>query len=162
MQIERINLDTDLPLVQDVIQRSFSQTPDSNIDDWFSINEMVNSIQSKCGICLKATNGNGIIGIIHAQTENPINGREGKEKWAITNISVIPGETGKGVGSQLLRKIEEEVGILNVIKMFVHTNEGDDKVIHFYKKNGYQDAGSIRDYYYDGSAVFLIKYLSQS
>jgi len=159
MQIQRINLDTDLPLVQDVIQRSFSQTSDSNIDDWFSINEMVNSIQSKRGICLKALDGKEIVGIIHAQTENPINGREGKEKWIITNISVIPNKTRKGVGTSLLQKLEEEAILHNVLKMFVHTNLGDNKVIHFYKKNGYEDAGKIKDYYYNGSAVFLIKYL---
>lgn len=33
-------------------------------------------------------------------------------------------------------------------------------MIYFYQKNGYEEAGTIRECYYEGSAVFLLKYLT--
>ena len=45
--------------------------------------------------------------------------------------------------------------------MFVFTNKEDKKVINFYKKNGYKDAGWVKDYQYgkNNSAIFLLKYI---
>ena len=45
--------------------------------------------------------------------------------------------------------------------MFTYTNKTDEKVINFYRKNGYEDAGWIKDYQYgkDNSAAFLLKSL---
>ncbi len=45
--------------------------------------------------------------------------------------------------------------------MFTFTNKEDERVINFYRKNGYEDAGWVKDYQYgkNNSAVFLLKYL---
>lgn len=121
---------------------------------------MVESIKKGRGVCLKAVGDDSkILGMIHAMQENTINGREGAEKWVITSLAVSPNETGKGIGGRLLKLIESEANNQGVKKMFTHTNLEDNRVIHFYEKNGYKLAGEIKDYYYDGSAVFLIKYL---
>ena len=112
---------------------------------------------------MKATDENGeVVGIIHAQQENPVYGREGTEKWVITNIAVVSPASGKGVGSQLLEAIEAEIKKRGGVKLFVHTNVGDNRVIRFYYKNGYKNAGTILDYYYAGSAVFLLKSLGKT
>lgn len=160
MTIKSIDINKDTAKIREVVKLAFSSTPDSNLDDWFSFDEMTETIKRKGGICLKAINSEGkIIGLIHAQQENPINGREGKEKWVITNIAVIPEVTGQGIGGSLLSAIEAEAKKHGAKKMYVHTNKGDEQVIKFYKKYGYQDAGWIKDYYYAGSAIFFIKYL---
>jgi len=99
--------------------------------------------------------------MIYAQQENPINGKEGLDKWVIVIAAVKAGVTGSGIGSGLLKTMEEHAREQKASKMFVYTNKDDDKVIHFYQKNGYEDAGWIRDYQYGrgNSAVFLLKYL---
>lgn len=163
MNISSIDINKDVSLVERVVREAFSSTPDSDLSDWFSFPEMVEGIKKDRGICLKAVDEMGsIAGIIHAQQENPINGREGIEKWVITNTAVIPSASGKGVGSKLLEAIESEVKKRGAKKIFVHTNVGDERVIRFYQKNGYQEAGSIQNYYYAGSATFLLKSLGET
>ncbi len=163
MIISPINVNKDIPLIEQVVREAFSSTPDSNLSDWFSFPEMAESIRKDQGICLKAVDERGpIIGIIHAQQENPINGKEGTEKWVITNTAVIPPASGKGVGSKLLEAIELEAQKHGAKKIFVHTNINDKRVIHFYQKNGYQEAGSIQNYYYAGPAIFLLKFLGET
>lgn len=163
MIIAPIDVSKDIPFVEQVVREAFSSTPDSDLGDWFSFSEMIESIKEGRGVCLKAVDDKGeIVGIIHAQQENPINGREGMEKWVITNTAVTSSASGKGIGSKLLEAIESEAKKRGAKKIFVHTNVGDERVIRFYQKNGYQEAGSIQDYYYAGSAMFLLKSLGKS
>jgi len=146
-----------------VAQKAFLVTPDSDLSNWFSFHEMVNTINENHGLCLKAISDNGsIVGMTYAQQESLINGKEGKEKWVIVIVAVDPNNSGQGIGSLLLKELEKIVSQRGVTKMFVYTNKGDDKVINFYKKNNYEDAGWIRDYQYGkgNSAVFLLKHLA--
>lgn len=80
-QIHPINPQQDIEEATNVITGAFSETPDSDISDWFSVTEMVDTINKNRGVCLKAVENNQIIGVVHVQAENPINGREGTEKW---------------------------------------------------------------------------------
>jgi ribosomal protein S18 acetylase RimI-like enzyme len=119
-------------------------------------------IEERRGICIKATDDLGqIVGMVYAQQENPINGKEGLEKWVIVIAAVKPDQTGSGVGTGLLKAIEEHAKNRGATKMFVYTNKDDEEVVHFYQKNNYEDAGWIKNYQYgkDNSAVFLLKYL---
>jgi len=76
-------------------------------------------------------------------------------------IAVNPDSASRGIGAALLNEIEQQASGKGAIKMFVYTNKGDERVVGFYQKNGYSDAGWVRDYQYgeNNSAVFLIKYL---
>jgi ribosomal protein S18 acetylase RimI-like enzyme len=160
MKFVQIKKTDPLSPIKNVITSAFSQTPDSNINDWFSLEQMFKTIKNNTGIGLKSINAQGeITGIIHAMQENPINGREGTEKWVITNLAVTPNQTGKGIGTRLISELEEKLKNKQVKKIFVHTNLEDSRVIHFYERNGYKKAGQIKNYYYDGSAVFLLKEL---
>lgn len=159
MEIVPIDLKKDLQDVVEVVTRGFSDTPDSKLSDWFSFEEMAASIEKGNGVCLKYVEDGQIIGMVHAQEESPIHGREGREKWVITCIAVTPENKGKGVGSKLLLVIEAEARKHGAIKLFVHTNKNDERVIRFYLKNGYRTAGTINNYYYDGSAIFFLKSL---
>lgn len=151
---------SDFELSFNVAKNAFSFTSDSNLNDWFSFEEMVNNIKNKRGVCLISFDEEDD-GMIYAQQESPVNGKEGLEKWVIIITGTDPNRTGKGIGSFLLESLVKEIKLLGCKKLFVFTNKGDDKVINFYKKNGFVDAGWIKDYQYgeDNSAVFLLKYL---
>lgn len=162
MNFSPISIPKDLEAIIKVAESSFSSTPDSSLEEWFSFDQMEKYMKEDRGMCIKAVSDEGeIVGMIYAQQENPINGKEGLDKWVIVIASVKAGVTGSGVGSGLLREMEKYVKKCGASKMFVYTNKDDEKVLHFYQKNGYEDAGWIRDYQYGqgNSAVFLLKYL---
>lgn len=162
MDIKKANFPNDLPLIRSVAENAFSTTSDSSLEQWFSFDEMQKIISENRGICLKAVDANDtIIGMIFAQQESPINGLESKEKWVIVIAAIITSMMAKGIGSNLLNSLEVEVRKFSAKKLFVYTNKDDERVIDFYKKNGYENAGWIRDYQYGigNSAVFLLKYL---
>ena len=162
MKILEIDLEKDLIAVETVAQKSFSVTPDAALDEWFDFGYMAKMIKEGRGLCLKAeADNNDIAGMIFALQESPINGKEGVEKWVIIIAAVDPKYTDQGVGSLLLQKLEAMAKARGVKKMLTYTNKDDTKVINFYRKNGYEDAGWIKDYQYgkDNSAAFLLKYL---
>ena len=162
MKIVIADLPNDAEQLRIVADKAFQSTPDSSIDTWFSFVEMEDLIKRERGICLKAvTESGGIIGMIVAHQESPINGKESEEKWVISLEAVLPENSGQGVGSALLTELEAKVRSKGATKLFTYTNKDDEKVINFYKNNGFEDAGWIRDYQYGqgNSAVFLLKYL---
>ncbi|OGM24599.1 hypothetical protein A2962_01425 [Candidatus Woesebacteria bacterium RIFCSPLOWO2_01_FULL_39_61] len=162
MRTELFNVNQDIEPIEAIARKAFSATPDSSVEQWFSFTEMVKAIHEEKGACVLAlSDDNEILGMTYAQQENPINGNEGIEKWVIVIAAVNPEHAGKGVGSKILGKLEEYAHSKGARKMFVYTNKGDDGVVNFYKKNGYEDAGWIKDYQYGkgNSAVFLLKYL---
>lgn len=162
VRIELVHTNQDLKPIENVAQKAFSSTPDSSLDEWFSFEEMSKMIKEERGVCVIAiSDDNTVLGMTYAQQESPINSKEGLEKWVIVIAAVDPNVSGKGIGSELLKEIENHARNKSAVKMFVFTNKGDENVINFYKKNGYKDAGWIQDYQYgkDNSAVFLLKYL---
>ncbi len=162
MHIRDLNLPLELTTARQIAEKAFSTTPDASLDDWFSFPEMEKYLIEKRGKCLIAVDDSQKpLGMIYAQQENPINGPEGLDKWVIILAAVVPEATGKKIGEQLLQQLEKTVKDTGATKMFVFTNKDDDRVIHFYQKNGYENAGWIRDYQYGkgNSAIFLLKYL---
>lgn len=162
MNIKLATTKQDLNLVESVITKAFSSTPDSDLNDWLSFSYMHARIKEGSGRCLLMIDSNSSpIGAIYAQAENLINGKEGSEKWVIIALGVDPKHTGKGVGTSLITELENVLRNNNVKKLFTFTNKDDAEVINFYLKNGYSDAGWVKDYQYgeNNSAVFLLKYL---
>jgi ribosomal protein S18 acetylase RimI-like enzyme len=152
----------DIPELQKVAESSFSSSPDSLLEEWFSFDQMEKYIEEGRGYCTQAVSDDGeIVGMVYAQQENPINGKEGLDKWVIVIVAVKIGVMNIGIGSALLKEMEQYVKARGASKLFVYTNKEDEKVVHFYHKNGYEDAGWIKDYQYGkgNSAVFLLKYL---
>ena len=162
MKIESIKVPQDLQEVISVTEDAFSDGSDSSLSNWLSFEEIEKQISDGRGICLKAIDENGkILGVTYAEQERPSNGREGLEKWVVILAAVLKSESGKGIGTHLLSSLEETIRSLSGIKIFIFTNEEDEQVINFYKKNGYKAAGRIEDYQYGkgNSAIFLLKYL---
>jgi ribosomal protein S18 acetylase RimI-like enzyme len=163
MKKDLLKNNEDTTTIENLAQKAFGESPDSDISNWFSFDEMMKTIESQRGVCVLANAEDGkLLGFVYAQQESPINGAEGIEKWVIVITAVDPEFSGQGVGSFLLSEIEEEAKSKDAKKMFVYTNKGDVSVVKFYKKNGYSDAGWIKDYQYgqNNSAVFLLKHLS--
>lgn len=156
------SISNDLASLRGVAESAFASTDDSSLEEWFSFDQMAQAIEQSRGACIKAIDESGeVVGMTYAQQENPINGKEGLEKWVIVIAAVKEGYSGKGIGSGLLSAIEKEAKKQGAVKMFVYTNKDDEDVVSFYKKNAYEDADWIRDYQYgeNNSAVFLLKYL---
>lgn len=149
--------------LQAIAEKAFGGNTDAELSEWFSFAEMTRMVQEGAGICVGATSDKDeLIGWMYAQQESPINGPEGAEKWVIIMAAIDPQSSGSGVGSKLLKELEHGAHDRGARKMFVFTNDGDDRVINFYHKCGYKNAGRIDDYQYgeNNSAVFLLKYLS--
>ncbi len=162
MTISTLNLDsTNESLFSDLIKMSFEGTEDSKIENWFSYEEMILNIMNSRGVCLIASEEGKICAAIYAQAENPINGKEGIEKWIINLLAVLPSHQGKSIGKKLVFEIEEIARKKGVKKIFVTTNELDKHVQMFYMGLGYEYAGTVKDYQYgnQNSASFFLKYL---
>lgn len=162
MNITVVDLEKDINELISVANKAFLTTPDADLSNWFSFEEMKKMINQNTGLCLKAVDDNKILGMIYAQQESLINGKEGKEKWVIVITAVNPKNSEQGIGSNLLKELENVLNNRGIKKLFVYTNKDDTQVINFYKQNDYEDAGWIKDYQYGqgNSAVFLLKYLS--
>jgi len=162
MNITIVDLEKDINELISVTNKAFWATPDADLSNWFSFEEMKKMIDQNTGLCLKAVDNNKILGMIYAQQESLINGKEGKEKWVIVITAVDPENSGLGIGSNLLKELEKILNDRKIKKLFVYTNKDDTQVINFYKQNDYEDAGWINDYQYGqgNSAVFLLKYLN--
>lgn len=163
MHTELLKSDNQMSELRSIAERAFGKTSDANISEWFSFDEMAAQIRANRGACVVILNNGRTIGFVYTQQESPINGLEGEEKWVIVIMAIEPEFAGQGAGSLLLEATEQIARGRSATKMFVYTNEDDEKVIHFYAKNGYQNAGRINDYQYGygNSAVFLLKHLSE-
>ena len=162
MRVELFVPATGTTELRSVAAAAFGDSPDADVSEWFSFDEMTAVISRGRGICVQACDATGLVlGFIYAQQENPINGKEGTEKWMVVILAVDPGVAGTGIGTVLLHEIERRAADSGAVKMFVYTNQGDDAVVGFYHKNGYMDAGWVQDYQngQENSAVFLLKYL---
>ena len=162
MTFHTITLPKDLISIEETIQNAFKNTSDAEISNWLSFSYMETMINQNRGMGIKGMDENNqVTGVIYAQQENPVNGKEGEEKWSIIVLAVLPEYVGRGIGSLLIKELENKLRHHNVKKLFTFTNEYDKDTIKFYEKNGYSVAGVIREYQYgDGNnACFLMKYL---
>ncbi len=75
-------------------------------------------------------------------------------KWSyVTQLWVSPLEQGKGLGSKLIRQVEEWTRSHHYQGVYIDTFE--KKVMHFYEKLGYQLMGQIPDFPQGHNRYFL-------
>lgn len=162
MKIEILKPGDSLRPIVTITEKAFSASADADISKWLDFDEIARLVSEGRGVCMRALGEEGeVVGAVYAQQESPVNGEEGREKWVVIILSVDPGLSNQGIGSQLMLSVEEEVLSRGAKKMFIYTNETDESVIRFYHKCGYQNAGRVQDYQFgkENSAVFLLKYL---
>lgn len=68
----------------------------------------------------------------------------------VYTMYIVKESQSKGIGSKLLSEIIKRAKDLKARKIFLDTKGTNKKAIDFYKKKGFQKAGSINDYYKDG------------
>ena len=72
----------------------------------------------------------------------------------IYSIAVSPTARGRGLGEQLIVKAEQEAAAAGRIVMRLEVREDNDGAINLYKRLGYRQFGTYRDYYEDhGNAL---------
>lgn len=64
------------------------------------------------------------------------------------------------VARELLGKIESELKVYEVNRLFVSTEDGNSQAMSFYIKHGFKFEASLSDYYYEGEdQIILSKWL---
>ena len=65
-------------------------------------------------------------------------------------FDVLKNYRNKGIGSQLLKKVEKELP-KDYYKIYVDFEKKDKLAIKFYKKHGFKEAGKIKDWFGKGT-----------
>jgi ribosomal protein S18 acetylase RimI-like enzyme len=71
----------------------------------------------------------------------------------ITTIEVLPGLHGKGIGNELLRRVEGSAHAEGAIEIWLHVDAENAPAIRLYKTSGYRNAGRTENYYARGRAA---------
>lgn len=78
----------------------------------------------------------------------------------IQTIEVIPQQRGAGVGSELLRRVEDSAGGAGAVAIWLHVDAQNGPGLRLYAARGYLQAGHEEDYYAPGQhALILLKHL---
>lgn len=101
---------------------------------------------------VKALVGDRIVGFAIAEVKD----------WLghVLLIAVDPGFQGKGVGSKLMRSLEERMALLGAKVSRLEVLKGD-RAVSFYERLGYQKVVVIENYYPYGDAVVMEKDISR-
>jgi ribosomal-protein-alanine N-acetyltransferase len=132
---------SDLPTVLAIERRSF-QTP-------WSLAMFVLELSKPSGICLAATNDEGLVGYMVCSRYADV--------WHLMNVAVSPTVRRQGIARRLLEQLFEEAGADARYTLEVRTsNHG---AIAMYERFGFQRAGHRRRYYHDNGEDALIMWL---
>jgi ribosomal-protein-alanine N-acetyltransferase len=71
----------------------------------------------------------------------------------IQTIEVLPEERGRGIGRELLRRIEGSANAAGAIDIWLHVNADNVRAIALYQGSGYKYAGRKEHYYGRGKAA---------
>ena len=78
----------------------------------------------------------------------------------IATIEVLPEYRGKGIGAELLRRLEGSANAERAIEIWLHVDAENASAIHLYECSGYHKSGRVDHYYArNRSAVVYIKTL---
>ena len=79
---------------------------------------------------------------------------ESDEAFAyIQTIEVAPSQRRRGVGDELLRRIESSAQAAGATEIWLHVDAQNDAAIRLYRAHGYQLAGREEHYYAHGCAA---------
>ena len=71
----------------------------------------------------------------------------------IQTIEVAPPYRRRGVGAELLRRVDESAQAANAILIWLHVDAQNEDAIHLYRAGGYQRQGRQEHYYTRGRAA---------
>jgi ribosomal-protein-alanine N-acetyltransferase len=73
----------------------------------------------------------------------------------IQTIEVSPEARGRGVGRELLNRIEDSARLAGTRLIWLHVEEGNTAAIRLYEAQGYRCEGREEDYYPGGRAALI-------
>jgi ribosomal protein S18 acetylase RimI-like enzyme len=73
----------------------------------------------------------------------------------IQTIEVAPARRNRGVGRELLRRIEDSARAASADAIWLHVHAENDPAIRLYETNGYVREGKEEDYYAAGQAALI-------
>jgi len=73
----------------------------------------------------------------------------------IETIEVSPDRRGRGIGRELLRRVESSAAEARAASIWLHVDTENLDAIHLYKSQGYENEGSLQDFYPDGHPALI-------
>lgn len=73
----------------------------------------------------------------------------------VQTLEVLPEVRGRGVGGELLRRLEGSVRAAEARFIWLHVDAENRSAIRVYEKHAYQEQGKERDYYGPGKAALV-------
>jgi len=73
----------------------------------------------------------------------------------IQTLEVLPEARGRGVGAELLRRMEDSARAAAAETIWLHVNAENDAAIRLYERHGYQARGRSAGYYGRGTAALI-------
>lgn len=65
----------------------------------------------------------------------------------VATIEVLPEQRGRGVGAELLRRIEGSANAAGAIEIWLHVDAENASAIRLYERNGFERSGRAEHYY---------------
>ena len=109
----------------------------------FDVEYMLQLVQSSNTATWIAEQDNQMAGFAIVEWTDKRNGREGY----IQTIEVMPKTRGRGVGGELLRRIEASAHAASCKIIWLHVDADNIGAIHLYTTRGYVYEGSAENYY---------------
>jgi ribosomal protein S18 acetylase RimI-like enzyme len=135
----------------------FSADQDQDLDDWYSIDEMIKYLPY--GQLIEVRNDkHNLIGAIFIAKQSPMTWPDGR-KMEVFILGVDEKFRGKGIAKNLIRKSEEYAKLQGAKKVIINTHILQEDTQKIYKGLGYTMIGILENYYDNGNAVFFAKTL---
>lgn len=74
----------------------------------------------------------------------------------LATIEVKPGERQQGVGSELLRRVEQSARDAGASDIWLHVDAKNEAALRLYEVHGYSQANRVEDYYGAGRAALAV------
>lgn len=141
-------------LLEDPDNQEIHQT----LSEWFDIAQLDKFL--KHGVLIEARADDRLVGAVIAGKQHSLAWPDGR-KIEIVILAVHPGFRQQGIASKLMVEVENYALEMQAKSLIVNTHVDMTEVQNFYKKLGFSEMGTLKNYYDNGDAVFLIKNLNE-
>ena len=104
-------------------------------------------------VSLVAEVGGVVIGLAVGGLEE----REHRRVGHIWTIEVLPAYRNRGIGTSLLKKLEEELAARGATEFCLEVRVDNTPALHLYEKFGYERVGLLKDYYGPGRHGYFMR-----
>lgn len=73
----------------------------------------------------------------------------------IETLEVIPSQRGKGIGAELLRRVEDSARTAGALSLWLHVDQTNLGAIRLYERHGFRSHGSEEHFYAPGRGALV-------